>query len=97
MQKRMNLVLGVGAGNHVDAAASLVEEDLPIGEREEGPIAASADVLARDEFRTALTDDDAAGGDELAAKFLDAKPFADAVAAVANAALTFLVSHKIKL
>ena len=50
-----------------------------------------------DKFRAALADDDAAGGDEFAAKFFYAEPFADAVAPVANAALTFLMCHTIKL
>jgi hypothetical protein len=42
---------------------------LPSGEREERPIAARADVFARDELAAALADDDAAGGDDRAAKF----------------------------
>ena len=42
----------------------------------------------------ALADNDASGGDKFAAKRLHAQPFADAVASVANAALTFFMCHK---
>jgi hypothetical protein len=72
----------------------LVKGDFPVHEREERPIAAGADVFARDELRAALPDDDAAGGDRFAAVGFHAQPLADAVATVADAALTFLMCHK---
>src|SRR6266508_2092162 len=75
----------------VHAFAIPVEINLPVLQREERPIASRADVLARDEFRPALPHDDAAGADLLAAIRLHAEPFADAVAPVADAALTFLM------
>ena len=71
-----------------------VEGDFAVHEREERPIAARADVFTCDKLRAALPDDDAAGGDRFAAIRFHAEPFADAVAAVTNAALTFLVCHK---
>ena len=83
-----------GFRNNVHAAAIAVEADFASLQREKRPIASRADVLARDELRAALPDDDAAGGDLLAAIRLHPEPFADAVAPVADAALTFLVCNK---
>lgn len=77
--------------------AILVEFHLAVGEREERPVAAGADVLASFKFCAALADDDAAGGDEFAAKCLYAETLADAVATVADAALTFFVCHNFVL
>src|SRR5205814_352412 len=81
-------------GQHIDAAAAFIECDFAIGQSEQRPIATGADVLARDEFRTALANDDAAGGHMLAAKFFYTEPFADAVTAVTNTALSFFMCHK---
>ena len=50
-----NLVAGRrGFGNHVDAAALLVEENLAIDEGEERPVATGADVRASDQFRRSV-------------------------------------------
>src|SRR5581483_3453850 len=89
-----NLILRRGFGHHVHAAAFLVEHDLAVREGEQCPVATGADIFARDKFAAALANDDAAGGDERAAKFFYAKPFADAVASVLDAALTFFMCHK---
>jgi len=86
---------GLSEGRHVDALALAVEEHLAVHEGEQGPIAAGADVLARDELRTALTHEDAAGGDDMAAVFFHAETFADAVTSVAATALSFFMFHKI--
>jgi hypothetical protein len=83
-----------GVGDNIDAAAILVEQNRAIGEGKEGPIAPDADVLAGQKFAAALTDEDAASGNDLAAKFFYAKTFADAVASVTYAALTFFMCHK---
>ena len=77
----------------VHAATVLVEQHFAVGEREQCPIASGADVFTRDKFAAALTDDDAARADERAAKFFHAQPFADAVASVLDAALTFFMCH----
>ena len=77
----------------IHAAAVLVELHLAVGERKQCPVAAGADVLARDEFAAALADDDAARRDDRAAKFFYAEPLADAIATVANTALTFFMCH----
>src|ERR1039458_8849251 len=58
------LILRRGGFRHdVDAAARLVEGDLAVHEGEQRPVATGADVLAGDEFRAALADEDAAGGE----------------------------------
>src|SRR5579884_2527991 len=77
-----SVVHGSGCGNDVDAPAVLVELNFAIHKREEGPIAAGADVLARGELRPALADENAAGGNEFPAITLHTEPFARAVAPV---------------
>ena len=89
-----NLIL-FNLGLHIDAPALLVEQDPPVDQREQCPIASGADVLARDEFRATLPDQNAPGRDMLAAKFFHAEPLADAIASVANAALSFFMCHKL--
>jgi hypothetical protein len=84
-------------GNNIDAAAVFVEQDFAIGEGKESPIAADADVFAGQKFAAALADEDAASGNELAAKLFYAEAFADAVATVTYAALTFFMCHKPKI
>ena len=60
---------------------------------EEGVVPAHADVGAGVEFGAALTDEDGAGEDELAAVAFDAEALAVAVAAVACRSLTFFMCH----
>src|SRR6266700_7094009 len=79
---------------HVDAPTAFVEPDLTVHESEQRPIASGAHVLAGEELGAALADQDAAGGHELAAESFHPKPLADAVAAIADTALTFLMCHK---
>ena len=59
--------------HHVDAALGFLELDVAIHEGEEGPITPGADVLAGVELGSALADDDAARGDELAAECFHAE------------------------
>ena len=80
--------------NDVHPAAALVERHFAVDEREQSPIAARADVVARYELGAALADDDAARADDLSAEGFHAQAFADAVAAVADASLTFLMCDK---
>ena len=87
-----NLVLRRrGFGHDVDAATVLVELHFAGLEREQGPIAADADVFAGGKFAAALADDNAAGADDFAAERFYAEPFADAVTSVLDAALTFFM------
>jgi len=51
-------------------------------------------LVAGKKFGSSLADQNAAGGNKFAAIPFHAQPFADAIAPVADAALTFLVCHK---
>ena len=64
----------------VDAAAVLVEADLAVGQGEERPITAYADVGARNEPGTALADDDLAHHHFLAVIQLHAEALCDRIA-----------------
>src|SRR5687768_7098962 len=75
----------------VDFAA--LELDLAVFESKEGVVAADADVEAGHELGSALTDDDCAGGDGLAAVGLYTAVLRIAVASVASAALSFFMCH----
>src|SRR5258705_4769676 len=79
----------------VNPAAAFVEGDLAIHQGEQSPIAACADVFAGNEFGPALTNQNAAGADHFTAISFHAEPFADAIASVADAALTFLMCHRL--
>src|SRR5205823_2588715 len=70
-----------------------VEAYISIDQRKNRVVAAESDVLARQKFRSALPDNDVAGDDQLASKFFNAQPLADAIAPVLYAALSFFVSH----
>jgi hypothetical protein len=60
---------------------------------EEGVILADADVVAGQEVRAALTDDDGAGRDAFAGVAFHAATLSVAVAAVAGRPAAFLMSH----
>jgi len=77
----------------VHAAAASIESDVSVYQRENGVIAAETDISSGKKLRPALAHDDIASQNHLAAKSFYAEPFADAVAAVLNAALSFFVSH----
>ena len=84
-----------GFGHDVYAAAALVEQNFAVRKCKQSPIAACADVFARDKLTAALADNDAARRDDRTAKFFYAETLADAVASVFDAALTFFMCHKI--
>jgi hypothetical protein len=81
-------------GFDIDPGAGLIEFDFTIDESEQRPVASGSNVVAGDKFRSALPDEDAARSNELTAISFHAQPFADAIAPVADAALTFLMCHK---
>ena len=89
------LVLRRAIGHDIHPVAAFVKGNLAVGEREQGPITARAHVLSRDEFRTALTDQNTAGRHKLTAKSFHAQPLADAITPVTDAALSFFMCHKI--
>ena len=93
---RLNGIRGDGFHDGDDFHRSLrafVELDVTVAEGEDREIAAEAGVLARMDVRTALSDDDAAGVDELSAVGFDATHFRFAVAAVTAAGLAFFMCH----
>src|SRR5262245_49571093 len=78
----------------VDAALLLGRVlDLAFAEREQRVVVADADALARVPFGAALTDDDVASKNALAARLLDAEAPSDRVAPVARGAACFLMCH----
>src|SRR5205085_11512706 len=83
--------------DHAHRAAALRafqrEVHLAVLEREQGVIAAHADTQARMELGAALTDDDVAGFDGLAAVHLHAEVFRVGIATVAAGAYALLVCH----
>ena len=77
----------------IDPTPSAIEANIAIDQRENGVIAAEANVLTRQKFRAALANNDVASHDQLAAESFYTEPLANAVAAVLNAALSFFMSH----
>src|SRR5215210_6051923 len=69
------------------------KRDLSVGKRKQGVILAQADVVARVPLGAALTHDDVAGANGLAAELLHAEALALTVAAVAGRAACFLMCH----
>src|SRR5688500_5888764 len=91
--------LGARRGlDHVDLLVPLrparAEANVAADQREQRVVLAHADVHAGVQRRTALTNDDAACADRLAAEDLDAEALRFGVAAVARAAACFLVCHR---
>jgi hypothetical protein len=77
----------------IDPTPSAIEANIAIDQRENGVIAAEADVLAWQKLGSALAHNDIAGDDQFATVFFYAETLANAVAAVLNAALSFFMSH----
>ncbi len=88
------IVRGDNVRHHIHAVAGFVEFDLSIDESEQGPIATRADIQACDKLCTTLADQNTAGRNKFTTKTFNPKSLANAVTAVANAALTFLMCHK---
>jgi len=80
---------------HVDelAALALAELHHAVRGREQGVVAAAADVLARVEPGAALAHEDRAGGDDLAVEPLHAEALCCGVAAVAGGAAALGLRH----
>jgi hypothetical protein len=70
-----------------------VETHFPVDEREEGVVLAEANIGARMEFRTALTDEDVAGDNVLTAELLHAKATAGRITTVTRGAACFFMGH----
>src|SRR5207248_9618924 len=70
-----------------------IEAHIPIDQRKNGVVATKSDILPRQKFCSPLPDDNVTGDNQLAPKFLHAQSFADAIAPVLYATLSFFVSH----
>src|SRR5699024_12672035 len=83
--------------NHVHELAVLgaarVEFDLAVDQREQRVVAAQADAVAGVEAGAALTHDDVAGFDRLAAVALDAQVFRTGTAAVLTGTYPLVMCH----
>src|SRR6266404_3247778 len=77
----------------IHPSPSPIEAHISIHQRKNCIIAAEPHISSRQKFRPALADNNVASDNHLAAKFFHAQPFADAVAAVLDAALSFFMSH----
>src|SRR5947207_6467287 len=84
---------GRGRRQHVDPFAILVEHHLAVHEGEQSPVAPRADIVAGDELRAALADENAARRDKFASKPFYTESFADAITSVADAAAAFFMCH----
>src|SRR4051812_28287757 len=84
-----------GGRHDVDDLATAASAELHRAglEREQGVVAATADVLAGVEVGAALADEDLAGLDDLAAEALDAEALRVGVTTVAGRARALLVCH----
>jgi hypothetical protein len=90
------IFFGSAVRQYVDPMTALVEQDLSIDERKQRPIAARAYILTGNKSRATLPHQNAACCNVLASKALHAEAFANTVASVSNASLTFLMCHKPK-
>jgi hypothetical protein len=81
---------------NIYAPPGTVEAHASIDERKNRVIPSESDILPRQEFCPALANDNVAGDHLFAAEFFDTQPFANAVPAILNAALSFFMSHRRK-
>jgi hypothetical protein len=87
------LIRGGFLGNHIDAAAALVELHVAIGQREQRPVAPHADIATGVKLGATLANNNITGDHCLPAKFLNTQSLACAVTTVAGAALSFFMCH----
>ena len=80
----------------IDSSPTAIKPDAAVNQRENCVIATESDVFSGQKFRAALAHNDVPGQDRFAAESFYTKPFANAVAAILNAALSFFVSHRKK-
>jgi len=66
-------------------------------EGENGVIPTKPNILSRQKLSAALANNDVSGNDWLATELLHAEAFANAIASILNAALTFLMCHTLEI
>ena len=82
-------------GDDVDFALIFAESNSSVAKSKQSVVAAATNVDTGAETGAALTDNDGTGSDSFAAESLDTEKLGIAVATVAAAGLTFLMSHDI--
>jgi hypothetical protein len=87
--------VALASGLNVHPPAIAVELHTAVNESKEGVISSQTNVSTREKFRAALAQDDIAGDDGLAAKFLYTKALACAVASILDASLSLFMSHSL--
>jgi hypothetical protein len=80
----------------IDPATVLIEPNNAVYQSEDRIVPTQPYIFPRQKLRTALANDDVTGNHSLAAELLYAQAFANAVASISNAALTFFVRHTSK-
>jgi hypothetical protein len=80
----------------IHATTVLIEAYNTVYEGEDGVIPTKPNILSRQKLGTALANNNISGNDLLTAELLHAEAFANAVASVLDAALTFLMCHTLK-
>src|SRR5437879_4742525 len=78
-------------GTDLYPSTGAIEANIPVDQRENCVIATETYIFPRQKFRAALTHNDVTRHDQLASKSFYSEPFADAVAAILNAALSFFM------
>lgn len=91
------MLVGGDSGVDIHTASVFVELHMAIHKRPNGVVTPKADIAAGDELGPALAEDDIAGDDGFSAEFFYPETFADAVASVFDAALSFFMGHKMLL
>jgi len=100
MPRRKCLSNHSAVGGHASFSSDIhpmplpVEIYFPVHQGEQGPVSTRAHVSPGDKFCSTLPNQDTAGRYNLSAITLDPEAFANAVASITNAALTFFVCHK---
>lgn len=79
--------------DYIDAASTAIKQHGSAFEGEEREVAAETDIASRQIFAAALTDKNVAGEHFLTAEFFHAETFADAIASILDAALSFFMGH----
>jgi hypothetical protein len=80
----------------IHATTVLIEAYNTVYEGEDCVIPTKPNILSRQKLCTALANNDVSGNDLLATELLHAEAFANAVASVLDAALTFLMCHTLE-
>jgi hypothetical protein len=82
---------------HVHPPTAAIKPHVAVQQRKNCVVAAQPDISSGQKLCPALAHNDVAGQNHFAAEFFYAQPLADAVAAILNTALSFFVSHFLRI